>query len=158
MHCNSSIRPPRPRKIRPPPPRISAPGSPALSGRICPASGRTPGRRQVEGTGRRLLDHHPFRHRRPPRQDVPHRHQRHQRSHDRRKCPGAGRLCEGKSSATSRWPAPSPTTRGIARASSPNCAPGSWRPPASRSISSTAIAARRRSPSPCATSSATAAS
>ena len=45
--------------------------------------------------------------------------------------------------ATSRWPAPSPTTRGIARGSSPNFAPRSWRPPASRSGSSTATAARR---------------
>ncbi len=34
--------------------------------------------------------------------------------------------------------APSPTTRGTARGTSPSCAPRSWRRPASRSISSTA--------------------
>ena len=42
----------------------------------------------MAGTGRRLLDDHPLRHRRPPRQALPHRHQRHQRSHDRRKRQG----------------------------------------------------------------------
>ena len=41
---------------------------------------------------------------------------------------------------------------------SPSCAPRSWRPPASRSTSSTAIAARRSCRSPCATRSARAAS
>ena len=66
-----------------------------LPGRIRPASGRAHCRRQVEGIGRRLLDDHPLRHRRPAGQDVPHRHQRHQRPHHRRECPGPGRLREG---------------------------------------------------------------
>ena len=54
--------------------------------------------------------------------------------------------------------APSPTTRGTARGSSPSCAARSWRRPDSRSTFSTASAARPSCPSPCATSSATAAS
>ena len=63
-----------------------------------------------------------------------------------------------KWSARSRWPAPSPTTRGIARASSPSFVPGSWPPRASRSGSSTVTAARPRRPSPFATRTAIAAS
>ena len=73
--------------------------------------------------------------------------------------PRAGRLCAGAAGrAASRWPAPSPTTRGIARGSSPSFVPRSWPPPASRSSSSTATAARRNFPSPSATSTAIAAS
>ena len=64
----------------------------------------------------------------------------------------------GRPTPTGRSPAPSPTTRGIARGSSPSCAARSWPPPASRSIFSTATAARRSCRSPCATSSAIAAS
>ncbi len=41
-----------------------------------------------------VLDHHPFRHRRAPRPDVPDRLQRHQRPDYRRVGPGAGRLCQ----------------------------------------------------------------
>ena len=49
---------------------------------------------RLERARRRLLDRHSLRHRRPPRQDVPDRLERHQRSHDRRKRAGAGRLCQ----------------------------------------------------------------
>ena len=119
-------------------------------------------RRQMEGARRRLLDHHPVRHRRPARQDVPHRLQRDQRPHDRRECPGTGRLCAEAAKLSSRKPklspAPSPTTRGTTRGISPSCAPRSWSPTASRSIFSTTIAARRSCRSWCATSSAPAAS
>ena len=59
---------------------------------ICAGGRRTHRRRQMAGTGRRLLDDDPLRHRRPPRPALPDRHQCHQRSHDRRECAGAGGL------------------------------------------------------------------
>ncbi len=55
-------------------------------------------------------------------------------------------------------PARSPTTRGTSRGILPNCVPRSWRRPASKSISSTDFAARPSFRSPCATSTAVAAS
>ncbi len=65
----------------------------ALCG-VCRGSGAATGRGEMERVGRRFLDRHPLRHRRPPRKDVPDRLQRHQRLHDRRKRTGRGRLCE----------------------------------------------------------------
>ena len=86
----------------------------------------------MAGTGRRLLDDHSLRHRRAAGQDVPDRLQRHQRPHHRRKRPGTGRLREDSRSRGKPLgsPAPSPTTRGTARASSPSCAARSWPRPA----------------------------
>ncbi len=54
--------------------------------------------------------------------------------------------------------APSPMTRGIARAILPSCAPKSWWPPASKCFFSMVFAARPSCPWPCGTSAARAAS
>ena len=74
------------------------------------------------------------------------------------RAPRAGRLRRRTRSAASRCPAPSPTIPGTARGSLPSYRPRSWRPPATRSSSSTAIGARRNCRSPSAIRSAIAAS
>ncbi len=107
--------------------------------------------RAVAAARRCVLDRDSVRHRRPARHDVSDRQQRHQRPHDGRKRAGTGRLraMAQRPAGDAGWPARSPTTRGIARAILPSCAPRSWWRPASRSISSTAFAARPSCRSPC---------
>ena len=76
-------------KLTHPPPRTSAPGSPSRATRSTPPKWpRTSRDGKWQAARRRVLDGDSVRHGRPTRQDVPHRLERDQRPHDRRKRQG----------------------------------------------------------------------